>query len=290
MLRRAFRRVAPAIWIVLVSFFLSSASVQSQSPSDSTPETAEGAGPPAAESLSALETRSLELIAQIYGTEASRPSPSELAVQAFQMGKTYLAQGHFGAAVAWLTFANDLDPGDSELGVTLSSAKASFRTTLGTQGSSAMNSWRVTEVAQWLTEGGLALGLFLLAVSLFSIAWRLAGRLGSRIDSFTLRSVFHPLLALSSFLGLALTLWAGYFHSREMELLVAWKQVAVKSGPGLSFVTLGQVDAGALLPSAERRLGETENTTAGWHLVQYSESEHGWIPESAVLPLSNSSH
>ena len=210
---------------------------------------------------------------------ALRSHPDEGASYFYNLATVHLRLAQYGLAVAYLEKANRLRPHDPDVLHNLSLARAALVRLIGKERLDPASNWLETTLGEApLTPArGLLGALALLMTLLVARSYRKTGRARQALLST------QGLTALAAFaLASGLLITQKVIESHPPATAI--EPVAVRSGPGETYLELGRVEAG----SRVRLLGQTAQDPkqqALWRQVRYSHSAVGWVPASSLLLL-----
>jgi tetratricopeptide (TPR) repeat protein len=207
-----------------------------------------------------------------------RSHPAENGAYFYNLGTVHYRLAQYGLAVAYLEKASRLRPSDPDLQHNLDLARAGLARMIGKDRLDPASSWLERSAGQFpLREisGGLGLVALLLALMMLRTYHR---------TGHVLRSVLSPagILAILAF-ATATGVSVAQRVAVRNPTAAAVEGVAVRSGPGQSYVELGRVEAGTQV----RLLGQVAQgeQNALWRQVRYSATAVGWVPASSLLLL-----
>ena len=223
------------------------------------------------------------------GRHAGTDSALRLGFEAYNLGTQYLTAGDPGSAHAWLMVASSLVPDDPDTEHNLNLARRQLEARIGRDGVLlARAPWE--EFISTTTASRLIqlFGLLLLVVPLGVTALRKAEQNGTEQSSLhPFRPSTPSLVSLLS--GLLLIVGSQWMASELSAAQAALSMpVTLRSGPAESFVNLGALPGGVVLPVLQARVAHSNSADRNerWLQVRYAPSKLAWIPESACLPLS----
>ena len=234
--------------------------------------------------------------------------PESSAVDFYNIGTLAFRSGHMGQAIGYLEKAKHLRPHDPDIRHNLDIVRTSLSRTLGSEDRLDPASTWTEKLAEHISLDELRGVLGLLTLALFLIWTR------SYLRSHRFKTC---LLEPSSILGITtLLLVTGmYFVERDAAdrpPAIALGRLSIRSGPGMSFAELTEIDPGVKLRVVGRAtqavppqdsavvpslVGTSENSaqasptpsasgpTGPWYQVRYSTEEVGWVPTSSVMVI-----
>lgn len=196
----------------------------------------------------------------------------------YNLGTIAYRQGRTGAALGYFEKANRLKRHDPDIYHNLELTRSQLEKTLGSGKLDPASNWTETLADQVSLEeirGVLGAIMLILAIFWLRTYWKN-------------RDIKQTLLRPAALIGaVALALVGGLYWTETLASarspVVALSRQSIRSGPGDSFIELGQIDAGTkvrLLGSAS-----SENVAEEWLQVRFSQDGIGWVRAKDFLVI-----
>jgi len=215
--------------------------------------------------------------------QSLRAHATEDARYYYNLGTASFRAGKYGWAVAYLEKANSLRLHDSDTTHNLNLARNSLGQIIGRDRIDAASSWIETTTDQFSKDELLGiLGLVGLGTVFlwFRAYWRT-------------RSVRKALVQPAGWIGAAgLLICVALFAAQQAASLnpaaVALDRQIIRSGPGDTYMELGQLEAGTkirLLGMEQQAVSPAGGAPETWRQIRFSANSVGWIRGQQLLAL-----
>lgn len=204
----------------------------------------------------------------------------------YNLGTLSYRMGRAGAALGYFEKANHLKRHDPDIHHNLEVVRADLGHTLGENKLDPASTWVETFADQVsLEEVRGVLGLVALFLVLF---WLRAYRKSRRLRD----SLLQPApLTTSIALALVTIVYLLETQANAHSPAIATERQTVRSGPGLSYNELSQLEAGTKV----RLIGESDTGTSPdgsktnnpWLQIRYTQDGVGWVPAQGLIRLSD---
>ncbi len=203
-------------------------------------------------------------------------TPLEEGAYFYNLGTVLFRMGRIGPSLAYFEKANRLKPHDPAIQKNLRLARNTLAQSIGDSKLDPASTW-MEMLANRVPLEELRGTLGLIALILI-LLW-----LKTYLKTRSLLGTFLQPAGVLGTLGLAVTasLYLAERAGADHPAAILLESQSVRSGPGKSYLELGQVPAGSQVRLLEMSVSSPE----AWHQVRFSEDAIGWLPESAFLIL-----